>query len=104
MGIKDTVRPYAVRAARRVAPRLVEAAARRRAGGAPLPPVASASGRELADLRKRVQELEAEVQENRQLNVRLAELIDVVQELLLPIALRDDKTVQETLSRHTGRL
>lgn len=104
MGFKETVRPHAVRVARRVAPGLVEAAARRRTAGAPLAPAASSSGRELADLRKRVQELEAEVQENRQLNLRLAELTDVVQELLLPIALRDEKAIRETLSRHTDRL
>ena len=35
---------------------------------------------------QRVAELEDEVQECRQLNLRLAELTDVVQELLLPVA------------------
>ena len=37
-------------------------------------------------LRERVAVLEDEVQECRQLNLRLAELTDVVQELLLPVA------------------
>ncbi|MDQ6686936.1 MAG: hypothetical protein M3Z50_04870, partial [Actinomycetota bacterium] len=36
-------------------------------------------------LESRIATLEAEIQENRQLNVRLAELIDVVTELLVPV-------------------
>lgn len=104
MGLKDIVRPHAIRLARRVAPGTLEAVRRRRAAGAPMAPAASSTGRDIAELRRRIAELEAEVQENRQLNLRLAELTDVVQELLLPIALRDEKAIQETLSRHTGRL
>ena len=44
----------------------------------------------LEALRERVAVLEDEVQECRQLNLRLAELTDVVQELLLPVAQRDE--------------
>ncbi|MFM6850518.1 MAG: DUF6752 domain-containing protein, partial [Terrabacter sp.] len=39
-----------------------------------------------SDLERRVAALEEAVQENRALNVRLAELTDVVSELLLPVA------------------
>ena len=42
------------------------------------------------DLERRVTALEEAVQENRALNVRLAELTDVVSELLLPVAARDE--------------
>lgn len=56
------------------------------------------------DLRARVQALEEEVQECRQLNVRLAELCDVVTELLVPIADRDDAAVAELLDRYRRQL
>lgn len=46
-------------------------------------------------LRERVAVLEDEVQECRQLNLRLAELTDVVQELLLPVAQRDEERIAE---------
>jgi hypothetical protein len=55
------------------------------------------SGRELDALRQRVAVLEDEVQECRQLNLRLAELTDVVQELLLPVAQRDEAKLAEVL-------
>lgn len=48
-------------------------------------------------LQERVAVLEEEVQECRQLNLRLAELTDVVQELLLPVAQRDEARVAEVL-------
>jgi flagellar biosynthesis/type III secretory pathway chaperone len=51
-------------------------------------------------LRDRVSELEEEVQECRQLNLRLAELTDVVQELLLPIAQRDESKISEIMERY----
>ena len=51
-------------------------------------------------LRERVDELEEEVQECRQLNLRLAELTDVVQELLLPIAQRDETKIAEIMERY----
>jgi hypothetical protein len=55
-------------------------------------------------LRERVEVLEAEVQECRQLNLRLAELTDVVEELLLPIAQRDDAAVSAVLEKYSRGL
>lgn len=55
------------------------------------------AGAQLEALRARVAVLEEEVQECRQLNLRLAELTDVVQELLLPVAQRDEARVAEVL-------
>lgn len=66
---------------------------------------------EVEQLRKRVQtlenranrqanrlsELESEIQEQRHLNRRLAELTDVVQELLVPAVDRDDEKVAALL-------
>jgi len=51
-------------------------------------------------LSARVTVLEAEVQECRQLNIRLAELCDVVSELLLPAADRDEAALAEALERY----
>jgi flagellar biosynthesis/type III secretory pathway chaperone len=55
-------------------------------------------------LRERVEALEDEVQECRQLNLRLAELTDIVQELLLPVAQRDEKRVAEVVERYSRGL
>ena len=55
-------------------------------------------------LRERVATLEAEVQECRQLHLRLAELTDVVQELLVPVAQRDEGRVSEVLEKYAGSL
>jgi hypothetical protein len=52
------------------------------------------------DLRRRVRRLEAEVQECRALNVRLAELTDIVTELLLPVASRDEEKLAELLEKY----
>lgn len=56
--------------------------------------------RRLVQLEERVAELEAEVQECRQVNLRLAELTDVVAELLLPVAQRDEARIDEVLRRY----
>jgi hypothetical protein len=56
------------------------------------------------DLRRRVKALEAEVQECRALNLRLAELTDIVTELLLPVAQRDEETLRELLARYQQSL
>ena len=56
--------------------------------------------RDRGGLESRIEELEAEVQECRQLNLRLAELTDVVMELLLPVADRDEERVAELLQRY----
>ncbi|GAA1131613.1 DUF6752 domain-containing protein [Nocardioides aquiterrae] len=52
------------------------------------------------DLRKRVTALEAEVQECRQLNLRLAELTDLVTDLLVPLARGDEAGTREALARY----
>ena len=51
-------------------------------------------------VRGRLAALEAEVQENRQLNRRIAELTDVVAELLVPLADRDEDRVREVLAEY----
>ena len=51
-------------------------------------------------LRGRLAELEEEIQECRQVNRRLAELCDVLMELLLPVADRDEDEVQAILARY----
>lgn len=56
--------------------------------------------RERLSLNERVRVLEAEVQENRQLNRRIAELTDVVAELLIPLEARDQERVDEVLARY----
>ena len=56
--------------------------------------------RRLGELEERVAALEAEVQECRQVNLRLAELTDVVAELLLPVAQRDEARIDEVLRRY----
>lgn len=53
---------------------------------------------------KRVAELEAEVQECRALNLRLAEICDVVMELLLPAADRDEAAVAAILERYRSSI
>lgn len=65
---------------------------------------AGVRGEELDLLRARVDELEHEVQECRQLNLRLAELTDVVQELLLPVAQRDEGKLAELMERYSKGL
>lgn len=61
-------------------------------------------GDELDELRSRVQQLEEEMQEARQLNLRLAELTDVVQELLLPVSARDEEKIAELMERYSHGL
>jgi flagellar biosynthesis/type III secretory pathway chaperone len=56
------------------------------------------------DLRQRVTVLEDEVQECRQLNLRLAELTDVVQEMLLPVAERDEARIAEVMDKYARGL
>ena len=65
---------------------------------------ARAVGGGIDELRARVEELESEVQECRQLNLRLAELTDLVQELLLPVSARDESKVTELLERYSKSL
>jgi hypothetical protein len=55
-------------------------------------------------VRERIARLEAEVDELQQLNLRLAELTDVVQELLLPLARQDPDRAVELLERYRDEL
>lgn len=55
-------------------------------------------------VRGRLSALEAEAQENRQLNRRIAELTDVVAELLVPLADRDEEGSREALARYRSEL
>ena len=55
-------------------------------------------------VRARLAALEAEVQENRQLNRRIAELTDVVAELLVPIQDRDEERVKAALATYRAQL
>ncbi|WP_244931383.1 DUF6752 domain-containing protein [Nocardioides sp. W7] len=51
-------------------------------------------------VRARLAALEEEAQENRQLNRRIAELTDVVTELLIPLSERDEDRVAEVLAAY----
>ncbi len=51
------------------------------------------------DLQARIADLEAEVQESRRLNVRVAELVDLVQELLVPVASQDRARIEAALAK-----
>jgi hypothetical protein len=60
--------------------------------------------RSVAELEQRVADLEADMSEVRRHNLRLAEISDVVQELLIPLASRDEAKVQETIERFNKSL
>ncbi len=59
--------------------------------------------RQVDRLRARVNELEHEVIENRQLARRIAELTDVVTEMLLPEEQQDPRRVEERLKQVRAR-
>ena len=59
---------------------------------------------EMDRLAARLHALEEEVQESRRLNRRVAELTDVVQELLLPLSQRDEEKTRQALERYSSRL
>jgi hypothetical protein len=57
----------------------------------------------VAELERRVAELEAEVQECRNVNLRVAELTDLVTQLLVPLAGGDQAAVRDLVERyHAG--
>ncbi|MFL6003083.1 MAG: DUF6752 domain-containing protein [Nocardioides sp.] len=60
--------------------------------------------RSVAELEQRVADLEADMSEVRRHNLRLAEISDVVQELLIPLASRDEVKVQEAIERFNKSL
>ncbi len=53
-----------------------------------------------SELERRVSALEEAVQENRHLSARLADLTDIVAELLLPVAARDEEKLAELLTTY----
>jgi hypothetical protein len=53
---------------------------------------------------ERLADLEAEMQEARRLNRRVAELLDIVEELLVPVSQRNEEKVREYLERHSSSL
>jgi hypothetical protein len=64
----------------------------------------SADDEALAQLQRRVAELESEVQECRRLNRRLAEITDLLQEVLLPAAAQDREALDAAVERLQGSL
>jgi hypothetical protein len=56
------------------------------------------------DLIARIEALEQEVQENRALNRRIAELTDVVTELLMPLQDQDQAKVSEILAKYRSEI
>ena len=72
---------------------------KRSAGGVRRRLVNAVGGSLVGDLLTRIDELEAAVEENRNLNLRLAELIDLVQELLVPVASQDREKIDAALAQ-----
>lgn len=54
---------------------------------------------QIADLERKVEILQDAVEENRRLNERLSDVIDVVTEVLVPAIDRDDERLQDALAR-----
>jgi hypothetical protein len=61
--------------------------------------VDAAGGGLVDELFTRINELEAAVEENRNLNLRVAELVDLVQELLLPVASQDRDKIEAAVAK-----
>jgi hypothetical protein len=55
-------------------------------------------------MRRKIAALEQEVQETRQLNKRLAEITDVVAEVLLPAEQRDEERLRAILQKYDAAL
>lgn len=55
---------------------------------------------QIRELQDRVAGLESEIREAQRLNRRIAEVTDIVQEVLLPAADRDDARLKEVLTRY----
>jgi hypothetical protein len=60
--------------------------------------------KDIEALRRRVTVVERELQEARQLNKRLAEIVDVVAEVLLPAEQRDEKRLRAVLAKYDESL
>ena len=57
-----------------------------------------------SSLQDRVAELERDMQEQRALSLRVAQLTDIVQELLVPISQRDEEGVRRKLEEYAATL
>lgn len=68
------------------------------------PPRWKKAQQEIRGLRERVAALELEMQECRQLNKRLAEITDVVAEVLLPAEQRDEARLRTVLAKYETTL
>lgn len=91
--IKQQVRDRGRRLAKRIAPTITASVA----------DVLRLRG-EVGSLRRRVAELESEIQETRRLHRRVAEITDVVEEVLIPAANRDDQRLREALEKYSQTL
>lgn len=60
--------------------------------------------KEIATLKRRLAAVEQELQEVRHLNKRLAEITDVVAEVLLPAEERDEQRLRDLLTRYDAGL
>lgn len=60
--------------------------------------------RNVAALEQRIADLEADVAELRRHNLRLAEITDIVQELLVPMASRDEARIAAAIERFNESL
>lgn len=60
--------------------------------------------KEIATLKRRMAAVEQELQEVRHLNKRLAEITDVVAEVLLPAEERDEQRLRDLLTRYDAGL
>jgi predicted ribosome quality control (RQC) complex YloA/Tae2 family protein len=58
----------------------------------------------LRDQTRRIEELEAAVEEQRTHAIRLAQLTDLVQELLIPVESRDEARLRQLLSDYSASL
>ena len=61
--------------------------------------VDAVGGGMVTELLARIEALEDEVQENRNLSLRVAELVDLVQELLVPVASQDRECIDAALAK-----
>lgn len=68
------------------------------------PTAGAAIDSQVKALAERVDELERELEQTRRLHVRVAELTDIVQELLLPVAQRDTELLADRLRVYADSL
>ena len=61
-------------------------------------------GGRVRELTERVERLEADIAEVRRHNLRLAELADLVQELLIPMAGQDRERIERAIEKFQGSI